>query len=122
MRAQLKALDTADSPDGSLLSFAPETPDRFALWVTASIGPANAEGEELFQFAVCSPAGLADLVDLPKGYSFVRHLLVIERWEPALIEAAIRDLCERTFAGTWPEIAARLGRYGHWEFEDYRER
>ena len=52
---------------------------------------------------------------------FVRHVLVIERWDPTLVESAIRNLCQTTFGETWNEIAERLSRFGHWEFEDYRE-
>ena len=119
MRAELKALDTGDTPDGSLHSLRPEDPRRFRVGVTASIGPAGEAGQELFQFEVCSPAAMADQ-ELPKGYWFVRHVLLIERWDPALVEAAIRGLCETTYGDDWSAIAERLGRYGHWEFEDYR--
>ena len=91
------------------------------LSVTASIGPAGELGQELFQFTVCSPSWLA-AEPMRKGYAFLRHILVIERWNPELVERAIGDLCRRVEGDDWHQIAERLARFGHWEFEDYRER
>lgn len=119
MRAELKGLDTPDSPDGSLSSFRPEDGERFALYVEASVGPAGEKGEELFGFTVCSPAWLAGET-LPKGFAFQRHRLVVERWDADLVERAIADLCRRTAGEDWAEIAQKLSRYGAWEFEDHR--
>ena len=32
---------------------------------------------------------------MPKGFAFLRRVLVIERWDPALVERAIGELCSR---------------------------
>jgi hypothetical protein len=120
VRAELKALDTADTPDGDVSSFQPSDETDFSLAVTASIGPAGEPGAELFQFTVCSPNALAQRA-LPKGFAFQRHTLVIERWDPALIKRAIGDLSLRTEGADWNEVATKLSRFGRWEFEDYRE-
>jgi hypothetical protein len=120
VRAELKDLDTADSPDGDLASFSPEDGEHFALTVTASIGPAGERGAELFDFRVCSPSWLA-AGKLQKGFAFQRHTLLVERWDAELVERAIADLCLRTEGESWDEVAMKLSRYGHWEFEDYRE-
>jgi hypothetical protein len=119
MRAELKALDTPDSPDGSLSSFHPEDGEQFALLVSASVGPAGEDGGELFGFTVCSPTWVA-AEELPKGFAFQRHTLLVERWNPEVVERAIADLCRRTEGETWTEVAQMLSRFGHWEFEDYR--
>ena len=95
MRAELKGLDTADAEGGELVAFCPDDAAHFALGVTASIGPAGEDGAELFQFEVCSPSWLAKQ-SLPKGFAFQRHKLLLERWDPELVERAIRDLCLRT--------------------------
>lgn len=116
MRAELKGLD-ADG--GDLRAFRPDA-ERFALAVTASIGPAGDEGTEQFLFTVCSPSWLAGQ-ELPKGFAFQRHTLVVERWNLDLVERAIADLCRRAEGETWTEIATKLSRFGSWEFEDYRE-
>jgi hypothetical protein len=119
MRAELRSLDTADAEGGELRAFRPEDGEHFTLAVTASIGPKNGRGEELFQFTVCSPSWLA-AERLPKGFAFQRHTLLLDRWDPELVERAIGDLCRRTEGENWHEIAVKLARYGHWEFEDYR--
>jgi hypothetical protein len=91
------------------------------LGVTASIGPAGAAGFELFQFTVCSPGWLA-AEQLPKGFAFQRHTLLLEQWDPDVVEPAIGDLCRRTTGEGWGEVESKLSRFGLWEFEDYRER
>ena len=87
--------------------------------MTASVGPAGEEGAESFAFTVCSPRWLAEQ-QLPKGFAFQRYTLLIERWDADLVERAIEDLCRRTEGDTWREVATKLSRFGHWEFEDYR--
>ena len=119
MRADLRGLDTADAPGGDLRAYQPGDAAHFALAITASIGATGETGAELFQFTVCSPSWLAE-DPLPKGFAFLRHTLVVERWDPDIVERAMRDLCLRTEGDNWNEIAVSLSRFGHWEFEDYR--
>lgn len=119
VRGELKALDVAGE-DGDLRSFDPADHEYFVVHVTAIVGPAGQEGEELFQFTICSPRWFADQ-PLQKGFAFQRHTLFLERWDPGLVERAIQDLCRRTEGNTWNEVALKLSQYGHWEFEDYRE-
>ena len=45
----------------------------------------------------------------------------LERWDYDVLVRAISDLCLRTEGEDWPEVATRLGRFGAWEFEDYRD-
>jgi hypothetical protein len=118
MNAKLKSIDSPDAPSGDLHAFKPDHHKQFGLSVTATIGPADEPGGELFTFTVCTAEWLAQ--PLPKGYTFQRHTLLIEHWDPALIERAIADLCQRTSGRDWPEIAQKLSRYAYWEFEDYR--
>jgi hypothetical protein len=120
MRAELRSLHSADSKDGSLASFHPDDAGHFVLRVTALVGPAGQEGEEGFDFTVCSPAWLAQ-DELPKGFAFQRHTLLVARWDAGLVERAISDLCLRTEGEDWTEVAQKLSRFGRWEFEDYRE-
>lgn len=120
MRAELKGLDTGDSEDGDLRTFRPDDVEHFMLGVTASVGPAGQRGAELFQFTVCSPSWLAANPS-PNGYEFLRHTLLLTRWDFELVERAIGDLCRRTEGDTWSDVALKLSRFGYWEFEDYRE-
>lgn len=121
MRAELKSLLSwdVDSQSGDLTTFRPTDPADFGVGVAAQIGPAGELGEEQFQFTACSPAWLARQ-PLQKGFAFVRHTLVLDQWDPALIQRAIADLCRGTEAETWSDIAIQLSRFGLWELENYR--
>jgi hypothetical protein len=118
MRAELKSLDSADAPQG-LASFQPADPSSFALTVGATIGPAGGEGGDLFYFHIVTAAWLADNPP-PKGFEFLRGLLVT-RWDYETVRRAISDLCLRVEGRDWNEIAIKLSRSAHWEFEDYHE-
>jgi hypothetical protein len=93
----------------------------FGILVAAYIGSVGGSGADLFDFTVCIPRWLAANIALPKGFAFLRHYLVVEQWDKALIERAIGDLCAHTEGADWNEVALKLSRYGQWEFEDYVE-
>ncbi len=55
-----------------------------------------------------------------EGFEYPRRLLVT-RLDYELVRRAISDLCLHTEGADWNEIATKLSRHPHWEFEDYRE-
>jgi Immunity protein 8 len=118
VRAELRSLDSVDAPEG-LSSFAPPEPECFSLAIAATIGPADAEGGELFYFDVLTPAWL-EANPPPKGFEFVRAV-VVNRWDYDTVHRAIADRCSHTEGTDWEEIATKLSRVAHWEFEDFRE-
>lgn len=120
MRAGLKSPDTPDSATGELASYQPPDSEHFALLVGATIGPVDGDGGDLFHFSVCSRSWLAE-GHAEKGFEFLRSILVLDRWDAALVERAIGDLCRHTSGADWNEIGVRPSRYGAWEFEDYCE-
>lgn len=120
MHAELKGLDSADAPAHDIAAYTPADAGHFGLNVTASIGPAGEEGAELFSFTVCSASWLK-AQSLQKGFVFQRHTLLLERWDPDLVQRSLSDLCLRTEGESWHEVAVKLSRFGRWEFEDYRE-
>jgi hypothetical protein len=99
---------------------APENKTHFAVDLVAFIGPEAGRGAEQFGFTLCTPSWFAENVSAPKGYWFPRHQLIVEAWDEGLVRRALHDLCVRTEGEDWGEIAIKLSRYGHWEFEDYR--
>jgi immunity protein 8 of polymorphic toxin system len=38
----------------------------------------------------------------------------------AIVERAIKDVVGRAEGADWHSVVSKIGRYGHWEFEDYR--
>jgi Immunity protein 8 len=105
------------SPDADPLpAFAPEDPESFGVLVQAMVGPAGAEEEESFGFTVCTPRWFGR-EPFPKGFAWPRAHLFVDRWDYAVVERAIGDLCAHSEGSDWNEVAARLACYGHWELD-----
>lgn len=109
------------SPDADLESYVPDDPEDVGLLVQLMVGPAGQPGEESFDVVVCTPRGLARWVR-EDGPLIGRHHLIIERWDAARIRLFLTGIVESEEAPTWRELAAKIGRIGRWEFEDYRPR
>lgn len=118
MEAELRRLHSPDAPD--VEHYVPIDADDFGLLLQAIIGPKDQIGEESFDFIVCTPNWLQKQVR-DRGYLMGRHHLIVSRYDFDLIRDAIRTLCSETKGSDWDAIAEYLGRYGKWEFEDYRE-
>jgi Immunity protein 8 len=115
MRAKLKELH---SPDIDWDSYYPEDPTTFGFLLQAMIGIDGQEGDESFDIQVCSPEWLK------KEYKkndilFGRHLLIVFEYDKKRIESKISGYCERCFGENWQDLAEKLSRIGHWEFEDF---
>jgi hypothetical protein len=118
MKPELRRLHSPDIPDLS----APPQPgeNRDCALVQAMAGPLGGEGEESFDFLVCTPAWISSQV-APHSPVFGKHMLVVNQIDERTISEAIQGLCEQIEGATWQEVAAQLAAYGHWEFEGYRE-
>ena len=116
MRAAVRGFH---SPDADLDSFVPQDPEDIGLLVQMVVGPAGKPGEESFDVVVCTPRWLDRCVGAD-GPLIGRHYLIVDRWDAARIRLYLTDAVESEEAPSWPELAARIGRIGKWEFEDYR--
>ena len=68
---------------------------------------------------ICTPRWLLEHV--PKvRYVFARHYLIVDRYDYDLICACLEKKFYGVAGSTWSDVAERLARYGHWEFEDYQ--
>jgi hypothetical protein len=101
--------------------FAPRDPEYFGLLVDARIGPADGPGATLFQFSVCSPSWMENEVAAGEYY-WLRHYLLITRWDYDLVVGAVTKLCTSIEGSDWRGVTEKLSRYMRWEFEDYRPR
>lgn len=117
VQAELRAPYSSDVPCGNLEGFVPEDPTSFGFPVTAAIGPKDGEGVEVFDFFVCTPRWLETNMPV-RGYEWGRNKLILPVWSYDSLLAALRDLCARAIGPDWDVVAARLARYGAWEFED----
>lgn len=116
MKAQLKEII---SPDIDFKTYWPEVEDEFGFLLEATIGPDNDEGGHDYQIFVCTPKWLLKehkKDDLVWG----RHMLIAFDYDLSRIKGKITEYCDQCTGNDWPEIARKLARIGHWEFEDYR--
>lgn len=114
-------LHSLHSPD--LLDMQNDTPDdveSFCILVQAFIGPAGEVGGDSFNFLVCTVDKVAATLQ-KDGFLFGRHYLIVEYYSYQVIFDVIDSLCNRVSGSSWQEVAEKLGRFGHWEFEDYVE-
>lgn len=112
----LKRLHSPDTFD--LESFHPDEPDYFCVLVQAMFGTATVPGEESFDILVCSPKWLASEVER-EGVVVGRHYLIVASFDFERIRAFLGRYADECVGATWDEVAAKLGRLGRWEFEDY---
>ena len=117
IQARLRGEYSTDVADGDLARYAPDDPTCFGIPLTAAIGPQAGQGEEVFDFFVCTPRWLA--ANMPaRGYEWGRHKLIVPRWDFEVVRGAITDLCAKAVGPDWDAVVTRLARYGAWEFED----
>ena len=118
MRAEIKNIYSFDIDD--LERYRPEHAESFSFHLRLIAGPQNEAGEESFDLRVCTPQWLLDnhrKDDVIIG----RHYLIVMEYNYERILKTITDFCDTCEGTTWTEVAQKLGRLGHWEFEDYRE-
>ncbi|MFL9840060.1 Imm8 family immunity protein [Sphingomonas sp. ST-64] len=116
MQAELRSLVTVYHEP---LTTAYPSTEAFRISLRAMIGVAGEEGEESFDFDVCSPAWLdRELDDHPVVGG--RFLLIVRDFKPAQIEGYVQKRIAHATGPDWPTIAEKLARWSQWEFEDYR--
>ncbi len=118
MQAALRRLHSPDL--GDLEHGQPSDPACFSILVQALIGPRGGDGEESFDFLVCTPSWVATRLN-EGAYLFGQHYLFLARYDYATMHRAISGICGRAEGNDWTSVAKVLARYGRWEFEDYGE-
>jgi hypothetical protein len=114
MRAELKSLSSPDADP--LKDFAPTGP--FGILVMAMIGPVAQQGEESFDFMLCTPDWFAS--NTRENFKIGRHYLFVQDFDYTQLEKFVQEYCESCGeAPTWVVLAEKLARLGKWEFEDY---
>jgi len=116
MHATVKRICTIDGHDPA--EYKPEEPDRFGVALRLFVGPSRGEGEESFDLTICTPLWLKDKCERD-GFVLGRHYIVVLGYNFDLIHSVLVKLVERYSGATWQEVAAKVGRIGYWEFEDY---
>lgn len=115
IRPQIRAFHSPDVDD--LEGHRPA--GEFALLVQMLIGPDGDEGEESFDVQVVTPAWLEQRYASDGLAGGDGRLLVFE-YDWSLIESYLRKRVAGCEGKDWQEVAAKLSRFSHWEFEDYQ--
>lgn len=118
MKATIRRFHSPDVDD--LASWRPEDPACFGLLLQVLLGPEGQEGEESFDFVVCTPAWLRERHGA-NGVIPTRHHILVFEYDFPRLRKAIESIVDSTEGEDWREVAERIGRHGKWEFEDYQE-
>jgi hypothetical protein len=115
MIAELKNIHSPDIEE--LSSWVPES-DTFSILLQAIIGPAGSPGEESFDITLCTPSWIEAVLKSEKVMTG-RHLLIVSEFNYDRIYNFISKYASSCSGDNWSEVASKLARLGHWEFEDY---
>jgi len=109
------------SPDVyDLRHWSPDDPTCFGFLLQALIGPKDGEGEESFDFVVCSPKWLRRKYGDDAAILGRYHILLFV-YDFDRIREAIEAIVAHATGSNWREVASKIARHGRWEFENYRE-
>jgi immunity protein 8 of polymorphic toxin system len=93
---------------------------NFGILVEAMIGPTDREGEEAFDFMLCTPQWIAHELQT-RDRRWGRATLLVSEYSYEVLERTVARLCQRVEGSDWSQVAEVLSRWMQWEFEDYRE-
>jgi hypothetical protein len=115
MRAVVRSLHL--DPDPRHL---PADPAEFSLLARLIVGPSDGPGEESFDVEVCSPERLARRC-ATEGFIDGRHTIIttVDAFSEQGLRSFLTRHVENASGDTWHEVANKVARLGHWEFEDH---
>src|ERR1700748_330034 len=116
MLSEVKGIMSTEIFD--LENYKPENNENFSFLLTVTVGPKGEIGAENFDIDVCTPKWLLD--NQYDDFVLGKGKLIVFRCDMKKILARIRALFNECNGEDWNEIAVKLSRIGHWEFEDYR--
>jgi len=120
MNAEIRSIAVRTAHDEVWIDgFIPSDTNNFCVFLLLTIGPAGGVGSDSFWLEVCSPSWLADqLTHTP--FLFGRHLLIISEFDSAKVRSVLADKIAELSGQHWVDLALKISRFAHWEFEDYR--
>ena len=90
----------------------------FCHTLRAEIGVRGQSGAEAFEFEVCSPEWLDTELD---NYAIFHagKRLITKRFNPEEVEEYVRKRLLHATGPDWQTVAAKLGEWSRWEFDNY---
>jgi len=117
MQATLKRLHSPDVWD--LKHFQPPVCDNFGFLLQLMVGSSDTAGEDSFDLVVCTPDCLKHryhVADIVIG----RHYLIMFEYDYLRLINFLEKYIAACSGNTWEDIALKLGRLAHWEYEDFK--
>lgn len=107
------------SPDVDDLEGHRPSDSDFAFLLQMFVGPEGGEGEEAFDVQVVTPAWLERRFS-GDGLASGEGRLVVFGYDWPRMEAYLRQRVASCTGNDWQEVARKLSRFSHWEFEGYQ--
>lgn len=120
MKCKLISLYSPDAENVDLSAWIPEVEDCFGILVQMFVGADTLGNEESFDFILCTPKWLADKYK-DREITVLRHHIMVHRYDYDVLYSRLTKLISTIDATSWNDVADKIGRVAHWEFEDYRE-
>lgn len=117
MLSEIKGVISPDILD--FKNYWPENEECFSFLITVLVGPKNTEIQESFNVVVCTPQWLLKMYN-ENDTILGQNKLIVFKFDMERILARIKKLFNNCEGDTWNDIAIKLSRIGHWEFENYR--
>jgi hypothetical protein len=111
---------TCPTPSRDPTTRRPDDPADCCIAIEADIGPVGQDGEERFNFEVCTPSALARRLDRDDRPFWGHGKLIIGSFTRDAVEAALHQYVRSVSGDNWSEIAQELNRFLDWEFGDYQ--
>ena len=118
MKAEIKRLHSPDVYD--LKNYRPEKPENFSFLLQVLVGQRRTKGEESFDFIVCTPKWLLSNNN-KKNILFGTYHLIVFEYDYENLLSTLKKCIESVEESDWLHLAQKIGRFGQWEFQDYRE-
>ena len=118
MQSEVKNISSTEILDFN--TYRPTHEKSFSFLLTVKVGSKGANGGDLFYIDICTPQWLMDNHNLGEVI-LGKHKLIVFEFDMQRILKQIKALFDGCDGKDWNEIAIKLSRIGHWEFEDYRE-
>jgi Immunity protein 8 len=119
MKPVIRRLHSPDIHDLENWTPEPGSEHKFGFLLQVLVGPSDGPGEESFDVVVCTPDWLHAKYPQDAVLSGRDHLIVFE-YDFARLRDYIASFAESCGGSSWEDIALKLSRLGHWEFDDYQ--
>jgi len=118
MLSEIKSITSPDVVDFN--TFWPEDEETFSFLLSVRVGPRGEAVDESFDIRVCTPKWLlANYKDTDMILG--SYKLIVFKYDIDAIFKRINRIFANCSGKDWNEIALKLSRVGHWEFENYQD-